>query len=228
MKHVEYVVAFWQGMKSTRLKGLGNETDKWSWQDFSDYATVIAIQSICHCSRVPDQVIQYHQRNWHGTSPGWDSIWKLNNFGSGKLFQGNARWPRHANSTSICIQKSPVCKRQHDLLLHWAQFLYCPEKIINSEPPNIGSRKTKQMAAQTKETVSRAEGSRGLERVCKGVRKRGETGKCTIKEERADRNTALCYRPQTSSDSGGQLRRRCSGRVSSWGSKLKSEVRLSG
>ena len=190
---------------------------------------------ICHCSRVPDQVIQYHQRNWHGKSPGWDSIWKLNNFGNGKLFQGNARWPRHANSTSICIQKSPVCKRQHVeditedlLLLHWAQFLYCPEKIINSEPPNIGSRKTKQIAVQTKETVSRAEGSRGLERVCKGVRKRGEIGKCTIKEETADRNTALCYRPQTSSDSGGQLRRRCSGRVSSWGRKLKSEVRLSG
>ena len=27
---------------------------------------------------------------------------------SGKLFQGNARWPRQCNSTSIYIQKSPV------------------------------------------------------------------------------------------------------------------------
>ena len=66
--------------------------------------------------------------------------------------------------TSICIQKSPVCKRQHaedipeDLLLHHrAQFQYCPEKINNSEPPNIGLRKNEADGSKRRKR-SRAEG----------------------------------------------------------------------
>ena len=211
MKHVEYVVTFWQGMKSTHLNGLGNET-QWSWhQDFSNYATVVS----CHCSRVPDQLIQYHQRNWHGKLLDGIQFESLTTLAVESFFKGMRadhdipRVLQYAHRRARCVNDNMLRIYQKIFFYFTGPNSYYPEKIINSEPPNIGARKTKQMATQSKETGSRAEGSRGLERVYKGVLKRTETGKCTIKDERADRNTALCYRPQTGSDSGSQLRQRC-------------------
>ena len=51
----------------------------------------------------------------------------------------------------------------------------------------LGCGKTKQMAANEGNGAERR-GSRDLERDCKGVRKRGETVKCTVKDERANQH----------------------------------------